>query len=223
MPRYDAASLATPAAVSHEGRLSVATGSQRRGNFICRVKALTLRGQLFERYLFAKIATTLSFSSRRSWPWLPRFRSLRWALLFCFFFPGSGGGVRGGGGTWKLLCFIGCIGFHRPPSSRVGKGQSRFSLWSPEAFKFLLPFRKGAPFFLQEPSVIQWKDRNNFKLPGLYKLYWEWKLVGAPCGVCDYGSYNAHLSCWAVLVCALLAAEVIFYFFYIYIYLFIFF
>lgn len=66
--------------------------------------------------------------------------------------------------------------------------------------------------FLQEPSVIQWKDRNNFKLPGLYKLYWGWKLVGAPRGVCDYGSYNAHLSCWAVLVCALLAAEVTFFF-----------
>lgn len=71
-------------------------------------------------------------------------------------------------------------------------------------------------FILQEPSVIQWKDRKNFKLPGLYKLYWEWKLVGAPRGVCDYGSYNAHLSCWAVLVCALLAAEVTFLFFLIF-------
>lgn len=206
MPHCDAASLATPAVVSHEGRLSVATGSQRRGNFICQVKALTLRG--LKHYLFAKIATALSFSRRHSWPRLPCFSSFGWAL-----FSGSGGGVQGRGGRWKLLCFIWCISFHQPPCSHVGKGQSNFSLCSPEAFKFLLPFRKGVPF-LQEPSVIQWKDRNNFKLPGLYKLYWEWKLVGAPCGVCDYGSYNAHLSCWAVLVCALLAAEVIFYFFF---------
>jgi len=42
MPHCDTASLATPAVVSHEGRLSVATGSQRWGNFLCEVKVLTL-------------------------------------------------------------------------------------------------------------------------------------------------------------------------------------
>lgn len=91
MPHCDAASLATPAVVSHEGRLSVATGSQRRGNFICQVKALTLRG--LKHYLFAKIATALSFSRRHSWPRLPCFSSFGWAL-----FSGSGGGVQGRGG-----------------------------------------------------------------------------------------------------------------------------
>lgn len=108
------------------------------------------------------------------------------------------------------MWFIGCIWFCQLPCSCVGKGQSNFSHCSPQAFKFLLPFRKGVSF-LQDPTVIHWRDGNNFKLPGLYKLYWEWKLVEAPCGVCDYGSYNAHLSCWAVLVCALLAAEVFFF------------
>lgn len=107
---------------------------------------------------------------------------------------------------------IGCCWMY-VASAATMQGRGRAS--SPSAA--LRPLNSCCPsgkecLFLQEPSVIQWKDRNNFKLPGLYKLYWGWKLVGAPRGVCDYGSYNAHLSCWAVLVCALLAAEVTFFF-----------
>lgn len=176
------------------------TGSLRQGNLSS--PSINPSEPALKLYLFPNIATTLSFSRRQCWPQLPWFTSLRWS------FAGRGGGFQAVVGQGSPCGLFGVFGFTSYPVA-VGKGQSNFSQCSPQAFKFLLPFREGVSF-LQDPTVIHWKDGNNFKLPGLYKLYWEWKLVGAPCGVCDYGSYNAHLSCWAVLVCALLAAEVFF-------------
>lgn len=144
MPHYDAASLATPAAVSHEGRLSVvATGSRRRGDSVCQVAAFNPSRTAFRHYLLAKIAPGAVVFQKAVLASAPTLQPSRLGSAL----SGGGGGVQGGGGTWKPLCFIGCIWFQRPPCSRVGKGQSDFSLRSPEAFKFLLPFRKGVPFF----------------------------------------------------------------------------
>lgn len=55
------------------------TGSKRRGDLSS--PSINPSEPAVELCLFAKIATTLSFSRRRCWPQLPRFTSLRWALL----------------------------------------------------------------------------------------------------------------------------------------------
>lgn len=51
------------------------------------------------------------------------------------------------------------------------EGAERLLPPQPRGLQIPLALQERSAFFLQEPSVIQWKDRNNFKLPGLYKLY----------------------------------------------------
>lgn len=108
MPHYDAASLATPAAVSHEGSLSVvATGSRRRGNSVCQVAAVNPSRTAFRHYLLAKIAPGLSFSRRPSWPRLPRLSPLGWAP----FSPAVEVGFRAVVGHESPCVLLGVFGF----------------------------------------------------------------------------------------------------------------
>lgn len=202
MPCCDAASLATPAAASQEGGLAVATGLHRQGRRYLWIRGVNSLGP-------ACSTTCLWEQLHRHFPYgISHFLVLR-VVPECSQVGTSFCAQR----RWDMKAIECCWMYVASAATMQGRGRAS----SPSAA--LRPPNSCCPsgkecLFLQEPSVIQWKDRNNFKLPGLYKLYWEWKLVGAPRGVCDYGSYNAHLSCWAVLVCALLAAEVTFIFFF---------
>lgn len=55
------------------------TGSKRQGDLSS--PSINPSEPALKLYLFAKIATTLFFSRRQCWAQLPRFTSLRWALL----------------------------------------------------------------------------------------------------------------------------------------------
>lgn len=57
----------------------VVTGSGTRANLSS--PSINPSGPALKLYLFAKLASTLSFSRRQCWPQLPRFSSARWALL----------------------------------------------------------------------------------------------------------------------------------------------
>lgn len=118
MPQCDAASLAAPAVVSHEGRLWWWLDHTDRE--IRQVQALTLQNQLLSSTCLQK------------------------SHLHCPFPEGSAGlsshslPVSGGLFCWQCLLrkpmwFIGCIWFCRLPWSWVGKGHSNFSHCSPQA------------------------------------------------------------------------------------------
>lgn len=104
-----------------------------RGEDICEFGALTLWRQLAALPACENSCTGIS---HRAFP--------------C---PQSGAWVLSGGhlllcpemvrheSYWVLLDVCGFSSHH------AGKGQSKFSICSPEASEFLLPFRKGVPFF----------------------------------------------------------------------------
>lgn len=131
------------------------TGSHRQGNSSS--PSINPSEPALKLYLFAKIAPTLSLSRRQCWPQLPQFASLRWALLLAVL------AQEAHVVYWVYLVLPITLELSRERAQQLLPLQ-------PPGFKFLLPFRKGVSF-LQDPTVIHWKDGNNFKLPGLYKLY----------------------------------------------------
>lgn len=91
------------------------------GKFYLSSQSINPSRPAFKHYLFAKIATPLSFSRRRSWPRLSCFSSLGWALL-----PAAEVGFKAVVGQESSCVLLGVFGFtgHRAATQGRGKAPS---------------------------------------------------------------------------------------------------